>query len=317
MGGNGVLLLLAAVLGFAALHFALRQRRLRRQLSQAAQQLAVILDGGSDEALLVPLCDDALTPLLGQIDRLLLEKKKLCVQQRRARLAQRRMLANMAHDLRTPLTVLLGQLEIARLRGEESETLRRVQAKAEEVLALSEAFFTLSKLEAGDTKLPCAAVDLSELCRAAALEYYDFLTQQRFEVEIHVPEEACPVWGHEESIRRILSNLISNAVRYGAAGRYLGIVLEQQEDGACVRVQDRGQGIAPEVLGHATDRLYTPEDSRGRALGGSGLGLAIAKGLAEGMGGTLWAESTMGKGTMFVLKLLWTEPVQDGPERKS
>ena len=304
MGGNGVLLLLAAVLGFAALHFALRQRRLRRQLSQAAQQLAVILDGGSDEALLVPLCDDALTPLLGQIDRLLLEKKKLCVQQRRARLAQRRMLANMAHDLRTPLTVLLGQLEIARLRGEESETLRRVQAKAKEVLALSEAFFTLSKLEAGDTKLPCAAVDLSELCRAA-------------EVEIHVPEEACPVWGHEESIRRILSNLISNAVRYGAAGRYLGIVLEQQEDGACVRVQDRGQGIAPEALSHIFDRLYTPEDSRSRALGGSGLGLAIAKGLAEGMGGTLWAESTMGKGTMFVLKLLWTEPVQDGPERKS
>ena len=317
MGGNGVLLLLAAVLGFAALHFALRQRRLRRQLSQAAQQLAVILDGGSDEALLVPLCDDALTPLLGQIDRLLLEKKKLCVQQRRARLAQRRMLANMAHDLRTPLTVLLGQLEIARLRGEESETLRRVQAKAEEVLALSEAFFTLSKLEAGDTKLPCAAVDLSELCRAAALEYYDFLTQQRFEVEIHVPEEACPVWGHEESIRRILSNLISNVVRYGAAGRYLGIVLEQQKDGACVRVQDRGQGIAPEALSHIFDRLYTPEDSRSRALGGSGLGLAIAKGLAEGMGGTLWAESTMGKGTTFVLKLLWTEPVQDGPERKS
>ena len=265
----------------------------------------------------MPLCDDALTPLLGQIDRLLLEKKKLCVQQRRARLAQRRMLANMAHDLRTPLTVLLGQLEIARLRGEESETLRRVQAKAEEVLALSEAFFTLSKLEAGDTKLPCAAVDLSELCRAAALEYYDFLTQQRFEVEIHVPEEACPVWGHEESIRRILSNLISNAVRYGAAGRYLGIVLEQQEDGACVRVQDRGQGIAPEALSHIFDRLYTPEDSRSRALGGSGLGLAIAKGLAEGMGGTLWAESTMGKGTTFVLKLLWTEPVQDGPEKKS
>ena len=317
MGGNGVLLLLAAVLGFAALHFALRQRRLRRQLSQAAQQLAVILDGGSDEALLVPLCDDALTPLLGQIDRLLLEKKKLCVQQRRARLAQRRMLANMAHDLRTPLTVLLGQLEIARLRGEESETLRRVQAKAEEVLALSEAFFTLSKLEAGDTKLPCAAVDLSELCRAAALEYYDFLTQQRFEVEIHVPEEACPVWGHEESIRRILSNLISNAVRYGAAGRYLGIVLEQQEDGACVRVQDRGQGIAPEALSQMCYRLDTAEDSLGRALYGSGLGLAIAKGLAEGMGGTLWAESTMGKGTMFVLKLLWTEPVQDGPERKS
>ena len=317
MGGNGVLLLLAAVLGFAALHFALRQRRLRRQLSQAAQQLAVILDGGSDEALLVPLCDDALTPLLGQIDRLLLEKKKLCVQQRRARLAQRRMLANMAHDLRTPRTVLLGQLEIARLRGEESETLRRVQAKAEEVLALSEAFFTLSKLEAGDTKLPCAAVDLSELCRAAALEYYDFLTQQRFEVEIHVPEEACPVWGHEESIRRILSNLISNAVRYGAAGRSLGIVLEQQKDGACVRVQDRGQGIAPEALSHIFDRLYTPEDSRSRALGGSGLGLAIAKGLAEGMGGTLWAESTMGKGTTFVLKLLWTEPVQDGHERKS
>ena len=303
MGGNGVLLLLAAVLGFAALHFALRQRRLRRQLSQAAQQLAVILDGGSDEALLVPLCDDALTPLLGQIDRLLLEKKKLCVQQRRARLAQRRMLANMAHDLRTPLTVLLGQLEIARLRGEESETLRRVQAKAEEVLALSEAFFTLSKLEAGDTKLPCAAVDLSELCRAAALEYYDFLTQQRFEVEIHVPEEACPVWGHEESIRRILSNLISNAVRYGAAGRYLGIVLEQQKDGACVRVQDRGQGIAPEALSHIFDRLYTPEDSRSRALGGSGLGLYIVREILEQHGAEYELRNTEA-GVGFQMELL-------------
>lgn len=106
-------------------------------------------------------------------------------------------------------------------------------------------------------------------------------------------------------------------MRYGAAGRYLGIALEQQEDGACVRVQDRGRGIAPEALSHIFDRLYTPEDSRSRALGGSGLGLAIAKGLAEGMGGTLWAESTVGKGTTFVLKLLWTEPVQDGPERKS
>ena len=79
-------------------------------------------------------------------------------------------------------------------------------------------------------------------------------------MEIHV-RRACPVWGNEESIRRILSNLISNAVRYGAAGRYLGIVLEQQKDGACVRVQDRGQGIAPEALSHIFDRLYTPEDS--------------------------------------------------------
>ena len=84
-----------------------------------------------------------------------------------------------------------------------------------------------------------------------------------------------------------------------------------------MRVQDRGRGIAPEALSHIFDRLYTPEDSRSRALGGSGRGLAIAKGLAEGMGGTLWAESTVGKGTTFVLKLLWTEPVQDGPERKS
>ena len=310
-----LVLALAAAFGCAAVWLAWQRRAQRRALRDAAQQLRRILDSCSGEKVMLLTGERELIALLEQINRLLTDRQRLSVDYRRAQQSQRRMLSNISHDIRTPLTVMLGYLEIARLRGEESPALEKVETKARQVMTLTDKFFTLSKLESGDTALPLEPVNLSELCRETAVEFYELLTQQQFTVDIDIPSKDVFVCGHEESIRRILSNLISNALRYGGAGRYLGISLKTQQEQALVCVRDRGAGIAPEKLRHIFDRLYTQEDSRSSALGGSGLGLAIAKSLAEHMGGTLSADSAPDEGAAFTLALPVRATAQK--ERKS
>lgn len=310
-----LVLALAAAFGCAAVWLAWQRRTQRRALRDAAQQLRRILDSCSGEKVMLLTGERELIALLEQINRLLTDRQRLSVDYRRAQQSQRRMLSNISHDIRTPLTVMLGYLEIARLRGEESPALEKVETKARQVMTLTDKFFTLSKLESGDTALPLEPVNLSELCRETAVEFYELLTQQQFTVDIDIPEKDVFVRGHAESIRRILSNLISNALRYGGAGRYLGISLKTQQEQALVCVRDRGAGIAPEKLRHIFDRLYTQEDSRSSVLGGSGLGLAIAKSLAEHMGGTLSADSAPDEGAAFTLALPVRAPAQK--ERKS
>ncbi len=165
-------------------------------------------------------------------------------------------------------------------------------------------FFSLAKLEAGDMKLDMKQIRLNELCRRAILDFYDILRQQSFEVEINIPENSILVEGDERAIFRILYNLISNAVRYGAAGQYLGIFLRKDMDGmAVVDITDRGKGIEKEAISHIFERLYTMEDSRSRSIQGNGLGLTIAKSLAQALGGDVSVVSEPQIQTTFTLIL--------------
>lgn len=306
----------AAVLALVCAALLLQRRRTRRQLADLARQLDRILTAGSDERVLLVTDDGSLTPLLSQIDRLLTDRQALHVSYRRSEQSARRMLANISHDLKTPLTVILGYLEILRLRGSaEDETLGKVEDKARQLMELIEKFFTLSKLESGDTELPLGCVDLSELCRACAVDFFTLLTEQSFEVVMDIPKEPFYVHGHEASIRRILNNLLSNAIRYGGAGKYLRLTVRARDDAVSAAVTDRGAGIDRAHLQNVFDRLYTLDDSRSRALGGSGLGLAIARQLAEQMHGDLTAESVPGGETTFTLSLPRLRPPEN--ERNS
>lgn len=165
-------------------------------------------------------------------------------------------------------------------------------------------FFTLAKLEAGDMKMEVKLVSLNELCRRTILDFYDILRQQDFEVVIAIPESTILVEGDEQAISRILNNLISNAIRYGAAGQYLGITLRKEADSmAVVDVTDKGKGIEKEAISHIFERLYTMEDSRSRKIQGNGLGLTIAKSLALTMGGDVLVCSDPQIQTTFTLTL--------------
>lgn len=149
-------------------------------------------------------------------------------------------------------------------------------------------FFTLAKLESGDTTINLCKININEVCRENILEFYEILLQKEFEVEIRIPETTMFVQGDRDALQRIIYNLLSNVLRYGADGKYLGVFLRQDKSNVYIDVVDKGKGIQKEFVANVFDRLYTMEDSRNREIQGNGLGLTIAKNLAEQLGGDIY-----------------------------
>jgi signal transduction histidine kinase len=145
---------------------------------------------------------------------------------------------------------------------------------------------------------------MSELCRKNILQFYERLTKRGFEVDIQIPEASLYARGNEDALDRMLNNLISNAIEYGADSRVLGIALRSDDTHLFVDVWDRGKGIPEQHQDRVFERMYTLEDSRNKNYEGSGLGLTITKRLAESMGGSIELHSKPFKKTIFTIKLL-------------
>lgn len=279
------------------------RRGIQDKLEKISEKLSEILEKDSDEKVMVFTDQKALMELSVQINRLLLDRQQIRRDYRRQELSVRKMLANISHDIKTPLTVILGYMEILRLEDKDNETFQKVETKARQVVELINEFFTLAKLEAGDMNMEITNVEINELCRENVLGFYELLLQKEFVVDLSIPERKFQVQGEKESLDRILNNLLSNAVRYGSEGRYIGLFLREEEDFIAVEVVDHGRGIAREYAERIFDRLYTMEDSRNRQMQGNGLGLAIARNLARQMGGDLLLESEPGVKTVFTVRL--------------
>lgn len=274
------------------------------KLKRIHEKLKEIADTDSGERLMVFTDNRELMELTAQINRLLEERSRAKADYRRFETASKKMLSNISHDIKTPMTVVLGYLEIMRLNGEAAPgMLARTEQKAQSVMELISQFFTLAKIEAGDMDLKLSRIDLSELCRESILDFYEILSKSDFQVEIDLPEQAAFVLGNREALQRILLNLVSNAVRYGSDGKYLGVVLRTDDKNVYVDVVDRGQGIEKAFAGRIFDRLFTMEDSRSRSIQGNGLGLTIARNLALQLGGDITLDSTPHVKTTFTLWL--------------
>ncbi len=278
-------------------------RGTRAKLKEITEKLSEILEQDTDEQIMVFTDDKALTELCGQINLLLLDGQKMKADFRKQEIASKKILSNISHDIKTPLTVILGYLEIMRLRDCEDVTLQKVEAKAKQVMELIDQFFTLAKLEAGDKKIEMVKINISELCRETVLGYYDILIQKDNAVDIIIPEQQIFAQGDMESINRILNNLLSNAIRYGSDGKYIGLFVREDFDFVYIDVVDKGKGIEKQFAASVFERLYTMEDSRNRSIQGNGLGLTIARNLARQMGGDLLLQSEPGVRTVFTVKL--------------
>ena len=146
-------------------------------------------------------------------------------------------------------------------------------------------------------------VDICEICRESVLDFYELLSNKKFHVEVDIPETSVYIQGNQEALQRILFNLISNVIRYGADGKYLGIFLRNDGENVYVDVTDKGKGIDKAFADRIFDRLFTMEDSRNRNIQGNGLGLTIAKNLALRLGGTITLESIPYVKTTFSVRL--------------
>ena len=300
-----VLGLAAAALAAVVLYqqFAFRTGT-QRKLREIHQRLKAILDEDSGGRLMVFTDNKELMELAAQINRLLEKSAKVEADFCRSEISSRKMLSNISHDMKTPMTVIRGYLEIMRTKGTaEPEMLEKAEQKAQALMELIDSFFSLAKLEAGDTDMTISRMDVCEICRESVLEFYEILTEADFQVEIGLSDEAVYAQGNREALQRILGNLISNVIRYGSEGRYLGVFLRSDERFIYVDVADKGKGIDSAFAQSVFERLFTMEDSRSRSVQGNGLGLTIAKKLAEQMGGNLTLESDPSVRTVFTVSL--------------
>ena len=237
-----VLGLAAAALAAVVLYqqFAFRTGT-QRKLREIHQRLKAILDEDSGGRLMVFTDNKELMELAAQINRLLEKSAKVEADFCRSEISSRKMLSNISHDMKTPMTVIRGYLEIMRTKGTaEPEMLEKAEQKAQALMELIDSFFSLAKLEAGDTDMTISRMDVCEICRESVLEFYEILTEADFQVEIGLPDEAVYAQGNREALQRILGNLISNVIRYGSEGRYLGVFLRSDERFIYVDVADKG-----------------------------------------------------------------------------
>lgn len=278
-------------------------RGIQAKIKRMNKKLEEILETGSDEKVMVFTDNPVLMELGGQINRLLIDRQKIRADFKREEISSKKMLANISHDIKTPLTVILGYLEIMRLNHADNEMLKKVETKANQVMNLINQFFTLAKLESGDTNINLGKVNINEICRENVLEFYDILLQKDFDVDLFIPETAIFVQGEKEALQRILYNLLSNVIRYGSDGNYLGVFLRQDKGNVYIDVVDKGKGIEQEFASNVFDRLYTMEDSRNREIQGNGLGLTIAKNLAKQLEGDIFLNSIPNVKTTFTVSL--------------
>ena len=274
------------------------------KLRAISDKLKEIIEKDSDEQITVFTENKDLMELAAQINALLEKYLKTKADYRRSEITSKKMLSNISHDIKTPMTVILGYLEIMQLSETLSdEMLKKVERKAQSVMELINQFFTLSKIESGDMDIELSRVDICEICRESVLDFYELLSNKKFYVKVDMPETPIYIQGNKEALQRILCNLISNVVRYGADGKYLGISLRDDDRNVYVDVTDKGKGIDRAFADSIFDRLFTMEDSRNRNIQGNGLGLTIAKNLAQRLGGTITLESIPHVKTTFTVRL--------------
>lgn len=224
-------------------------------------------------------------------------------------IAHKQLIANISHDIRTPLTSLLGFVEVLQKgdgisNTEQKEYLDIIHTKAQNLYKMIQDFFELSKLESEDTPIRLVKTDLTDLAEEVIAAFYQDFVMNGITPEIQLPKQPVYVWGDRISLQRILNNLISNALKYGKAGRVTGISVREEADKVWLDVWDRGNGIPEQDLPLVFNRLYTSEVSRNSSMRGTGLGLAITKQLVEKQNGEIKVSSIPGEKTVFSFSLI-------------
>ena len=218
---------------------------------------------------------------------------------------RRNMVADVAHELRTPLSNIQGYLEAIR-DGVVKPDAATIRSLSEETALLSRLVNELQELslaEAGELKLVYQAEDITKLIKQAVISWQPQLTAKEILLSLDLPDNLPLVNIDWQRVNQVLHNLLENAVAHTHKGGTINVAAITQGNWVVISVSDTGEGIPAEDLPHIFERFYRVDKSRARATGGSGLGLTIAKRLVEAHGGTITAQSELGKGSRFSFTL--------------
>lgn len=234
-----------------------------------------------------------------KLDKIEKEKKRL-------EETKQKMLVDLSHDLRTPITTVQGYIEALQLgiiteKSERERTLNVIYNKIRIIAVLTEDIFELSKLEHSDYPFEVHPTDVSEFIRELLVEYYDVFQAKRLILQYQIPSKEVIAPINNRLLYRAISNIISNALQYNTAGTTVFVSLIEDESKVYINIIDNGIGIPEDMKQSIFDAFVRVDDSR-ENNGGSGLGLTIAKHIVEKHGGKISLESAK-KRTIFCISL--------------
>ncbi|MCR5742837.1 MAG: HAMP domain-containing histidine kinase [Lachnospiraceae bacterium] len=302
---TAMLMSLLGILCFGGMFLILQssQAKYIRQITQAMDELSK----GNLNIDVPVVGDDELASLASSLNTMADDIQTLIERERATEKSKNELITNVAHDLRTPLTSILGYLELLEARPDIDEQTRQKYIsiacmKAKHLQGLIEELFGFTKLNYGKLALRVSELDIVQLLNQLIDEFYPVFDNNGIECEFSTNVQELRMTADGALIARLFDNLINNAVKYGKDGKMLIVKLNYAEPVVTITVTNFGAVIPEEEIPYLFNKFYRTEKSRSSTTGGTGLGLAIAKNIAELHGGSISCRSSI-KGTDFEVKL--------------
>ncbi|GFI28500.1 sensor histidine kinase WalK [Lachnospiraceae bacterium] len=295
-----IMIIIVAVL-FPVCSSLLIVRRVKKQILEMVDALEDVKKGNGNRRILSET-HELVAPLAYEINDIILSYENRLLAYHRTEETNKQLMTSLSHDVRTPLTTLIGYLDAAHkgiARGKERddyiETARR---KAHDLKEYIDVLFDWFKLGSNEFSMNISTVDLTELTRNILIDWIPIFEDTQVDFSIDIPEQPFRVRIDPDGYMRILNNLIQNVISHSHADK-IEISLSGQGGNIKILLRDNGVGIDKEDLKHIFERLYKCD--KGRSEKGSGLGLSIVHQLVEKLNGTITVDSVPGKGTVFTL----------------
>lgn len=250
---------------------------------------------------------DEITVLGENINYMVQELENMKEKEHQAEKNKDMLIANVSHDLRTPLTSIVGYVKLLKEKAVDKQEINKyidiIDDKAHRLEQLINDLFEYTKLTAFDIKLNKVDISLNEFMRQVVEGMMPICNQNDLNIMLKEPEEELFVNIDADKMVRVFENIIINAVRYSSKPGEIMVEVSKTEKGALVSVQNHGSNINDEELSKVFERFYRTDEARRSETGGSGLGLSIAKSIVELHGGAIWAESYENNVSLKVLIL--------------
>lgn len=276
------------VLAVAVAVLAVRTVVMRREIRSMSRQLEDLSAGRSEKKISLTLVDARLNELATQINENMELQKQLRIDTRKSEQRLKDSIAGVSHDLRTPLTAIIGyiqMLERSGLNGEQQEKATIILKKANAMRELVESFFELSVIESGQSELAEEAVNFTNIVSEAVVDFIPRFEAAELEPDVDLGNKSLYIAGDTTALGLIVQNLLSNALKY-TAGR-VKVALEERDGEIILTVVNEVRPDTPPDMERIFERFYTGDDCRNS--GSAGLGLYIVKLLAEKMQGAVSA----------------------------
>ena len=301
-----VLLYVLLGIGVFSVSFLLLQSRSMRYISRISSAMREIAEGDLNITLDVE-GDDEFADMAENLNNMVEELRQLMDKERESERTKNELITNVAHDLRTPLTSIIGYLELlsgpVKLNEEmQKKYLDITYKKSKRLQKLIEDLFGFTKLNYGKISMKVSKVDIVKLLSQMLEEFYPNFMEKNLAYELQSNVTVKVITADGNLLARLFDNLINNAIKYGSEGKKIIVKVDATDTVVTVSVTNFGYVIPKEELPLLFEKFYRVEQSRSVNTGGTGLGLAIAKNIVDMHGGTIGVTSDL-NGTVFTVKL--------------